>query len=244
MGQGVEWGQDLVIIWVLSFALPHFLHIPHSVWDNLTAAERTFCSSAELACAKFTMGVSGISIFTSKTDWQHGGQSREWAGSHTVVFYRLHPSLPSFHLVFRSLSGVIPSGMWSSTVSIGLSLGQGCQPSLNKCYFIWGNSCMPVQWVGMPEEKWASAAPTEGTERRIMLAATVTAALIYFTVHNSGLLALGTACWDERLSRAGRNGSCVGELVQILGVKTICVEVLTIFWPLSENGKIITINYQ
>ncbi|XP_068447771.1 pro-epidermal growth factor [Clinocottus analis] len=42
-----------------------------------------------------------------------------------------------------------------------------------------------------------------------MLAATITAALIYCTVQSSGALALGTACWDERLSRAGRNGSCV-----------------------------------
>lgn len=44
-----------------------------------------------------------------------------------------------------------------------------------------------------------------------MLAATITAALIYFMVQSSGALALGTACWDERLSRAGRNNSCVGE---------------------------------
>nr|XP_033488398.1 pro-epidermal growth factor isoform X2 [Epinephelus lanceolatus] len=42
-----------------------------------------------------------------------------------------------------------------------------------------------------------------------MLAATITAALIYFMVQSSGALALGTACWDERLSRAGRNNSCV-----------------------------------
>ncbi|XP_019739427.1 pro-epidermal growth factor isoform X1 [Hippocampus comes] len=42
-----------------------------------------------------------------------------------------------------------------------------------------------------------------------MLAATLTAALIYLTVQNSGTLALGTACWDEKLTRAGRNGSCV-----------------------------------
>ncbi|XP_067454429.1 pro-epidermal growth factor [Thunnus thynnus] len=42
-----------------------------------------------------------------------------------------------------------------------------------------------------------------------MLVATITAALIYFTVQNSGALALSTACWDERLSRAGRNNSCV-----------------------------------
>ncbi|KAI3351475.1 hypothetical protein L3Q82_020324 [Scortum barcoo] len=42
-----------------------------------------------------------------------------------------------------------------------------------------------------------------------MLAATFTAALIYFMVQSSGALALGTACWDERLSRAGRNSSCV-----------------------------------
>ncbi|KAM8909337.1 pro-epidermal growth factor isoform 2-T2 [Spinachia spinachia] len=42
-----------------------------------------------------------------------------------------------------------------------------------------------------------------------MLAATITAALIYFTVQRSGALVLGTACWDERLSRAGRNSSCV-----------------------------------
>ncbi|XP_037117656.1 pro-epidermal growth factor isoform X1 [Syngnathus acus] len=42
-----------------------------------------------------------------------------------------------------------------------------------------------------------------------MLAATFTAALIYLTVQNSGALALGTACWNERLTRAGRHGSCV-----------------------------------
>ncbi|XP_032383448.1 pro-epidermal growth factor [Etheostoma spectabile] len=42
-----------------------------------------------------------------------------------------------------------------------------------------------------------------------MLAATITAALIYIMVQSSGALALGTACWDERLSRAGRNNSCV-----------------------------------
>ncbi|XP_076595958.1 pro-epidermal growth factor [Chaetodon auriga] len=42
-----------------------------------------------------------------------------------------------------------------------------------------------------------------------MSAATITAALIYFMVQSSGVLALGTACWDERLSRAGRNNSCV-----------------------------------
>ncbi|KAM9849644.1 pro-epidermal growth factor [Aulostomus maculatus] len=42
-----------------------------------------------------------------------------------------------------------------------------------------------------------------------MLAATITAALIYFMVQNSGVLALSTACWDERLSRAGKNSSCV-----------------------------------
>nr|XP_019936270.1 PREDICTED: pro-epidermal growth factor [Paralichthys olivaceus] len=48
-----------------------------------------------------------------------------------------------------------------------------------------------------------------GARRRIMLAATITAALIFFMVQRSGALALGTACWDERLSRAGRNSSCV-----------------------------------
>uniref|UniRef100_A0A8D3C9F9 Epidermal growth factor n=1 Tax=Scophthalmus maximus TaxID=52904 RepID=A0A8D3C9F9_SCOMX len=42
-----------------------------------------------------------------------------------------------------------------------------------------------------------------------MSAATITAALIFFMVQRSGALALGTACWDERLSRAGRNSSCV-----------------------------------
>ncbi|XP_060935029.1 pro-epidermal growth factor [Limanda limanda] len=42
-----------------------------------------------------------------------------------------------------------------------------------------------------------------------MLAATIAAALIFFMVQRSGALALGTACWDERLSRAGRNSSCV-----------------------------------
>ncbi|XP_059202954.1 pro-epidermal growth factor [Centropristis striata] len=42
-----------------------------------------------------------------------------------------------------------------------------------------------------------------------MLAATITAALIYFMVQSSGALALGTACWDERLSRVGKNNSCV-----------------------------------
>ncbi|XP_023253754.1 pro-epidermal growth factor [Seriola lalandi dorsalis] len=41
-----------------------------------------------------------------------------------------------------------------------------------------------------------------------MLAATITAVLIYFMVQNSGALALRTGCWDERLSRAGRNSSC------------------------------------
>lgn len=43
-----------------------------------------------------------------------------------------------------------------------------------------------------------------------MLAATITAALIYFMVQSSGALALSTACWDERLSRVGRNITCVG----------------------------------
>ncbi|XP_065815123.1 pro-epidermal growth factor [Labrus bergylta] len=42
-----------------------------------------------------------------------------------------------------------------------------------------------------------------------MLAAAITTALIYFVVQSSGALALGTACWDERLLRAGRNSSCV-----------------------------------
>ncbi|XP_068596758.1 pro-epidermal growth factor [Brachionichthys hirsutus] len=42
-----------------------------------------------------------------------------------------------------------------------------------------------------------------------MLAVTITAAVIYCLVQSSPALALGTACWDERLSRAGRNGSCV-----------------------------------
>ncbi|XP_008277701.1 pro-epidermal growth factor [Stegastes partitus] len=42
-----------------------------------------------------------------------------------------------------------------------------------------------------------------------MLAATITTALIYFMVQSAGALALGTACWDERLSRAGRNSSCL-----------------------------------
>ncbi|TNN70814.1 Pro-epidermal growth factor [Liparis tanakae] len=42
-----------------------------------------------------------------------------------------------------------------------------------------------------------------------MLAVTIAAALIYVTVQSSGALALGAACWDERLPRAGRNGSCV-----------------------------------
>ncbi|XP_058506572.1 pro-epidermal growth factor [Solea solea] len=42
-----------------------------------------------------------------------------------------------------------------------------------------------------------------------MLPATITAALIFFMVQRSGALAPGTACWDERLSRAGRNSSCV-----------------------------------
>ncbi|XP_036934162.1 pro-epidermal growth factor [Acanthopagrus latus] len=42
-----------------------------------------------------------------------------------------------------------------------------------------------------------------------MLAATITAALIYFMVQSSGALALSTACWDERLSRVGRNITCV-----------------------------------
>lgn len=48
-----------------------------------------------------------------------------------------------------------------------------------------------------------------------MLAVMITAALIYFTVQNSGVLALGTACWDERLTRAGRNSSCAGEFVHM-----------------------------
>ncbi|XP_040031124.2 pro-epidermal growth factor isoform X1 [Gasterosteus aculeatus] len=42
-----------------------------------------------------------------------------------------------------------------------------------------------------------------------MLAVTITAALIYLAVQRSGAAALGTACWGERLSRAGRNSSCV-----------------------------------
>uniref|UniRef100_A0AAQ5X4I0 EGF-like domain-containing protein n=1 Tax=Amphiprion ocellaris TaxID=80972 RepID=A0AAQ5X4I0_AMPOC len=42
-----------------------------------------------------------------------------------------------------------------------------------------------------------------------MLAATITTALIYFVVHSAGASALGTACWDERLSRSGRNSSCL-----------------------------------
>lgn len=70
---------------------------------------------------------------------------------------------------------------------------------------------MTVLIVGMPEEKWTSATPKAGKKCRIMLAATITAALIYFMVQSSGALALGTACWDERLSRAGRNSSCVGK---------------------------------
>lgn len=44
-----------------------------------------------------------------------------------------------------------------------------------------------------------------------MLAATITAVLLYLSVQSSGALALSAACWDERLSRAGRNGSCVGK---------------------------------
>ncbi|XP_047441304.1 pro-epidermal growth factor [Mugil cephalus] len=42
-----------------------------------------------------------------------------------------------------------------------------------------------------------------------MLAATYTTALIFFIVQSVGALALGTTCWDERLSRAGRNSSCL-----------------------------------
>ncbi|XP_029020457.1 pro-epidermal growth factor isoform X2 [Betta splendens] len=42
-----------------------------------------------------------------------------------------------------------------------------------------------------------------------MLAATITAALIYFMVQSSGAMALGTTCWDERLSRVGKNNSCM-----------------------------------
>uniref|UniRef100_A0AAQ6I939 EGF-like domain-containing protein n=1 Tax=Anabas testudineus TaxID=64144 RepID=A0AAQ6I939_ANATE len=41
-----------------------------------------------------------------------------------------------------------------------------------------------------------------------MLPATIKAALIYFMVQSSGVLALGTVCWDERLLQAGRNSSC------------------------------------
>ncbi|XP_057705328.1 pro-epidermal growth factor [Corythoichthys intestinalis] len=41
-----------------------------------------------------------------------------------------------------------------------------------------------------------------------MLAVTLTAALVYLTAQNSGAMTLGTACWDERRTRVGRNGSC------------------------------------
>ncbi|XP_072252437.1 pro-epidermal growth factor [Leuresthes tenuis] len=42
-----------------------------------------------------------------------------------------------------------------------------------------------------------------------MLAATITTALIYFMVQSTGTVALGTTCWDERMSGAGRNSSCM-----------------------------------
>ncbi|XP_069557874.1 pro-epidermal growth factor [Brachyistius frenatus] len=42
-----------------------------------------------------------------------------------------------------------------------------------------------------------------------MLAATITTGLIYFMVQSAGALALSAACWDERLSRAARNSSCM-----------------------------------
>lgn len=44
-----------------------------------------------------------------------------------------------------------------------------------------------------------------------MLAARITAALIFVMVQGSGAMAPGAACWDERLSHEGKNSSCVGE---------------------------------
>ncbi|XP_054886331.1 pro-epidermal growth factor-like [Poeciliopsis prolifica] len=41
-----------------------------------------------------------------------------------------------------------------------------------------------------------------------MLAAMIKTALVFFLVQSTGNLALGAACWDERLSGAGRNSSC------------------------------------
>lgn len=122
-----------------------------------------------------------------------------------LFFWVLHPFIGVLHLSLAQHLLVCKAVSWS------WSLGQGCQQFINKYCLIWGNSCVPVLIVGMPEKKWTSAAPVAGTECRIMLAATITAALIYFMVQSSGALALGTACWDERLSRAGRNNSCVGE---------------------------------
>ncbi|KAF3694159.1 Pro-epidermal growth factor [Channa argus] len=42
-----------------------------------------------------------------------------------------------------------------------------------------------------------------------MLAVMITAVLMYFMLQNSEALPFRTACWDEQLSRTGRNSSCV-----------------------------------
>ncbi|MEQ2209181.1 hypothetical protein XENOCAPTIV_026181 [Xenoophorus captivus] len=41
-----------------------------------------------------------------------------------------------------------------------------------------------------------------------MLAAMIKTALVCFLVQSTGSLALGAACWDERLTGAGRNNTC------------------------------------
>lgn len=63
-----------------------------------------------------------------------------------------------------------------------------------------------------------------------MLTATITAALIYFMVQSSGALALSRACWDEHLSRAGKNSSCVGKFDRPLScpviIISLCIHIL------------------
>lgn len=173
-GWGVEWGSGVVLMWDLFFfgAASFLAFSTFSPWEIRRGVERT-CADAGLACAKCTTGVSGISIFASKTAWQPGGRGEEWPGSHAIclVFF-------CFFLLFSFLNSlaISPFALWVLHLFIGGRLcSAGRPPVCNDPPAPWtrmrtvreqaspfreGNA--PI--VGMPENNWK--APKTGARER------------------------------------------------------------------------------
>lgn len=104
------WGVRLICCYHVG---PFFFLVPASFLaystfmpENWTATSRRSCTTAGLACAKFTTGVSGISIFASKTDRQPRGPKSGL--SRIQVFFFLGSTLDWQHypLIQKSSTSV------------------------------------------------------------------------------------------------------------------------------------------